>query len=736
MDQQLLIVILNYLATNVTVDCLKSLSSCDIVNSGKAKVIVWENGTGDEAVSTLRETIESNQWEQWVELLISSKNLGFTGGNNRVIERAMQSGDEPDYFLLLNSDTLVTNEALTSLINFMDCHPKAGIAGSKLLTETGENQCSPFRFPGISSEFDQGLKLGMVSHLLSRWCVSMPPPQHETQVDWVSGASMILRRQMLDQIGLLDEGFFTYFEDMDFCQRAHYAGWEVWYVPQSRVIHLEGASSGIVRHIVKRRPRFWFQARRRYFLKHEGRFRAACIDAAYVVGFSFWRLRRLLQNKPDIDPPQMLPDFIRNSVIFAGFKLPTVQAPSLLQSNKKSTDSRKFDIFYVEGPGDVVEAFNRWNNQDDVLSETARTYSSQFFEFCQTNNLVAYVLSYHSVPKQTDSDQFLVENRPKPLLGGGAGYHLSQILYGLRIVATAIRYRPRFVDVTSGVTYWFVLAPLGLFGIKVVAHLHNSFWPIGHPPAGFVQRVLLAMDGWFFRHIAFAALCVSPEIERQINTLTGKEHCPIYQFRGQFYRRDFENSPPPPSHGQKPFRVVFAGRIERNKGVFDLLDVADQLRYQGVEFDLCGGGPALEELKVETLRRKLNDVVHIHGQLRRPELLDLYIRGHVVIVPTRSDCAEAFAKVAAEAILLGRPAICSSVVPAVEILQEATIEVTADCVNEYVAAIQGLVMYSGKYALLCNNCRSLREQFLDGRLGLTSVLQKGLLGVGVEEKEK
>ena len=158
-EQQLLIVILNYLATNVTVDCLHSLSSCEAVNSGKAQVIVWENGTGADAVATLREVIDLNHWNQWVELRVSPKNLGFTGGNNRVIESAMQSAKVPDYFLLLNSDTLVTNDSLTTLIDFMDQHPSAGIAGSKLLTETGEHQCSPFRFPSMASEFDQGLKL-------------------------------------------------------------------------------------------------------------------------------------------------------------------------------------------------------------------------------------------------------------------------------------------------------------------------------------------------------------------------------------------------------------------------------------------------------------------------------------------------------------------------------------------------------------------------------------------------
>ena len=180
MKPRLLIVILNYLATDVTVDCLRSLSSCPIVLDGKAKVVVWENGTGADAVATLREAIDGNQWINWVELLVSPENLGFTGGNNRVIQRAQQSGELPDYVLLLNSDTLVTDVALTSLIDFMDRHPQAGIAGSKLLTETGEHQCSPFRFPGIASEFDQGLKLGMISRLLARWSVAMPPPDEET----------------------------------------------------------------------------------------------------------------------------------------------------------------------------------------------------------------------------------------------------------------------------------------------------------------------------------------------------------------------------------------------------------------------------------------------------------------------------------------------------------------------------------------------------------------------------
>lgn len=342
MKPRLLIVILNYLATHVTIDCLQSLSTCPTVLDGKAKVVVWENGSGDEAVVLLRNAIELNKWSHWVELRTSPENLGFTGGNNRVIEREFQAGCPPEYFLLLNSDTLVTDSSLTSLVDFMDNHPQAGIAGSNLLTVTGEHQCSPFRFPSIASEFDRGLKLGIISLLFARWVVPMVVPQSNTQVDWVSGASMILRTKTLQQIGLLDEDYFTYFEDVDICRRAHDTGWEVWYAPQSQVIHLEGASSGIGSGLIKRRPRFWFQARRRFYLKHYGKAGAACIDAAFILGFLLCRLRRLFQNKPDQNPPVILADFLNNCVFKEGFSMPRVKAPKLENLNTQVVSNESY----------------------------------------------------------------------------------------------------------------------------------------------------------------------------------------------------------------------------------------------------------------------------------------------------------------------------------------------------------------------------------------------------------
>ncbi len=325
---KLLVVILNYRVTDLTIACLGSLVD-EVARVPGTRVAVCENGTGADAERQLRQAISANGWGSWVELTAISPNRGFTGGNNVIIRKALASADAPEYFLLLNADTLVHPGALEALVRFMDEHPQAGVAGSRLEWPDGTVQGSPFRFHGIATEFDRGLRLGIVSALLSRWAEVMPAPTHACTVDWVSGASMIIRRKVIDAIGALDEGLYTYFDDIDYCLNARRAGWQTWFVPQSRVIHLEGASTGISAKQLKRRPDYWFQARRRFFLKNYGGLYTALADAAFLAGFGLWRLRRKLQSKPDTDPPHMLVDSFRNSVFMTGFELREVENPAL-----------------------------------------------------------------------------------------------------------------------------------------------------------------------------------------------------------------------------------------------------------------------------------------------------------------------------------------------------------------------------------------------------------------------
>lgn len=325
---KLYIVILCYRVPDLTIDCLHSLSG-EIGRVPGARVGLLENGSGGDSTERLRRAIDQNGWADWVDLFEVTPNRGFSAGNNLLIRPALEWAEPPDYVLLLNSDTIVKEHALDALVEFMDRHPRAGIAGSRMLWPNGEIRASPFRFSCIASEFDRGLRLGIVSKLLSPWGLVPPAPKEPAIVEWVSGASMILRRTMLEEIGLLDEGLYTYFDDPDICLRARRAGWQTWYEPASQVIHLGGSSTGLGPKTITRRPAYWFQARRRYFLKSYGKAYTALADAAYILGLSLWRLRRKIQAKPDTDPPKFLADSIRHSVFCAGFRLTEVENPAM-----------------------------------------------------------------------------------------------------------------------------------------------------------------------------------------------------------------------------------------------------------------------------------------------------------------------------------------------------------------------------------------------------------------------
>jgi GT2 family glycosyltransferase len=330
---KLLVVIVSYRVAHLTIDCLHSVAK-EISSLPGMNVAVCENGTGDDSAERIQKAITDNDWSSWCTLTSISPNLGFTGGNNVVIRPALQSADPPEYFLLLNADTVVQPAAFKALVDFMDRHPWVGIAGSRLEDPDGRAQHSAFRFQSPLSEFESGIKLGLVSRLLQRWVVAPAIPDQPCKTDWVSGASMIIRQKVFQDIGLLDEGYYTYFDDIDFCFNARRAGWPTWYVPASRVIHLEGQTTGVTTKSLKRQPRYLFEARRRYFLKNHNPFYAAVADAGLILGHLLWRLRVLL-GKPDSTPPYFLRDSIRYSVFMTGFKLRDVPNPALADQTVK-----------------------------------------------------------------------------------------------------------------------------------------------------------------------------------------------------------------------------------------------------------------------------------------------------------------------------------------------------------------------------------------------------------------
>jgi GT2 family glycosyltransferase len=332
---KLLVVIVNYRVAHLVIDCLRSVA-VEIERVPGTHVAVCENGTGDDSAERIQKAIDENGWASWCTLTAISPNLGFTGGNNAILKPALDSADPPRYVLLLNADTIVVPNAFKALVDFMDQNPKAGIAGSRLEEPDGTALVSAFRFFTPISEFESSIRLALVTRALRNWRAPLPVPVEASEAEWVSGTSTIIRREVFRDIGLLDEGYYTYFEDVDFCYNARRMGWQTWYVPRSRVVHLEGQSTGIATKILTRRPPYLFEARRRYFLKNHGATYAAMADAARIIGLTVWRLRVILTGKADTAPPCFLYDSIRHSVFLTGFKLKPVQNP-LLAAKMNST---------------------------------------------------------------------------------------------------------------------------------------------------------------------------------------------------------------------------------------------------------------------------------------------------------------------------------------------------------------------------------------------------------------
>ncbi len=310
-----LVVIVNYRTSQLTIDCLQSLEA-EVEKFPSIKVVVVDNLSGDDSVAQIQTAIATKNWQTWVSLVPADKNGGYSYGNNVAIRPDLASENPPDYVLLLNPDTVIRPKAIASLVQFMEAHPQAGIAGSRLEDPDGTPQQSAFRFPTIWSEFDGGLRLGLVTKLLEKWVVAPPVSKVNCRTEWVAGASMIIRRDVFKKTGLMDEDYFLYFEEVDFCLQSDRQGWEGWYVPESRVVHLVGQSSGVTTPTTqpKRLPKYWFESRQRYFVKNHGWWYGFIADTLWLSGYLLWLVRCRIQQKPYQDSPQRLQDFWANSL--------------------------------------------------------------------------------------------------------------------------------------------------------------------------------------------------------------------------------------------------------------------------------------------------------------------------------------------------------------------------------------------------------------------------------------
>jgi glycogen synthase len=392
-------------------------------------------------------------------------------------------------------------------------------------------------------------------------------------------------------------------------------------------------------------------------------------------------------------------------------------------------------ILYAAGPGNVLGTYQHWKAGQDDPSEVAITYSAQFFDVCQALDAEGYILGSNRVPAKLKDGRFTIVHRPIPFVNGpGVLFHVGQIWAAIRLVASALWFRADWVIVANGNAEWFPLRLLPLFGVRLIPSLHNVLWCKRHLWGRMRGWLHTTLDGSFFARTATASMSVSREIAQQVRYLSGGRRRMVYEFLPTYRRSQFKGIGESPAT-RVPFRVFFAGRIERHKGVFDILEIARRYERAGrhdIEFDLCGDGSALPELKLAIADAGLSGRVRCHGHCDRQAMRAMFARSHVVLVPTSGEFSEGFNKVVAEGVLCGRPVITSSVCPALHYVRDALVEVPPDNIERYGDAIlklcEDLPFYEAKRAA----CRSVDEQFYDYDRSWGATLLRILRTAGIE----
>ena len=296
-------IIINYRTPKLAIDCVRALQD-QRTGAVSLTTLLVDNDSQDNSAEQFREVIEQEGWTDSVELLELHQNGGFGWANNQAILRLLGREAPPDAVLLINPDAQAQTGAVEALIEVLAQRPDVGAVGSQLINSNGLLSGSAFRFPSLGREWTRGHGKTRVSRLLG-----IKPTLIDSgttgPVDWVTGASVLLRVEALRQVGLFDTGFFLYFEEVELMFRLKKYGWAIVHSPLSRVIHIEGASTGVLEgrsRISSSPPAYMLESRRRFFALRGGATYAWLAAAAWLLGDYQLRLWRLVTGKQPRDP--------------------------------------------------------------------------------------------------------------------------------------------------------------------------------------------------------------------------------------------------------------------------------------------------------------------------------------------------------------------------------------------------------------------------------------------------
>ena len=406
----------------------------------------------------------------------------------------------------------------------------------------------------------------------------------------------------------------------------------------------------------------------------------------------------------------------------------------------RAAAGRRPRIVYLPGPGDVYGSYRHWRAGHDDPRLPSLAYSAQVFEAVRAQGAELLTLTQHPLPTPDDADAdaiaapdahgFRFAHRPQRKAAGLA-HHLAQIRQSRALAREAAAFGADVVIVQRMLPHYWPFLALRRRGTALIASLHSTLWP-SHRPPNRQERLLARLNAPFFR--ACVAVCsIGPAPRAQVAAITGLAprpprlpmHLPQYP---EAWRDAWRDRAGGPEGGRIPHRLLFVGRIERDKGVFDLLDAFAALApdHPGLTLRYLGRGRALDALRDRAAAAPCAARIDVAGLADGATVRAALQDSDLLVCPTQATFSEGLTKTPVEAALCGLPTLMTEAVPTGRVLEGCSLTVPCGDPAALARAIAGLRADPARYAAMAAATRPLREQFFDRDRSLGRILRDAL----------
>jgi len=380
---------------------------------------------------------------------------------------------------------------------------------------------------------------------------------------------------------------------------------------------------------------------------------------------------------------------------------------AIAAGSKLANRQEPIRVLYFPGPGNVVSTFQQWRHGDDDRSIPSIGYSHQIFD--AVSSFEGELITWHQkdVPAMTDGNFSFFPRPAAPSSASGLGYYVREFQKVLFIADQVRAYKPDILLIQQNNQFLWALNQLLPSTVGLIISLHNTLWPMGQTPS-FKTAWLAKRNSRFFAQRALGVLVVSEEIGRQLQSSAAPLTVNVQQQIPLYPRRKSEAA----DKGTQGFHVFFVGRLERYKGVFELLEAAVAIRKLGHEIRLTfvGAGSALEDLRNKIGALDASAWAKAPGQLPGDQMMQELQSGHLLVCPTTTGFSEGLAKTPLEAALLGMPSVVSEVVPCKELLGAAARVVEPNSVKALESAILSIMTDQTEWQDMAAATQHVRDQ--------------------------